>query len=90
MFVGRVEMVDPSTSKAIQNGRVVLVPGDTNQVAIVQEVFLLFVEKGFNERQIAGHLNARNVPSPGGVRWSEATDRHIPATEADAGLQVRV
>jgi len=81
-------ILHPGQRKAIQNGRVVLVPGDTNQVEIVQEVFLLFVEKGFNERQIAGHLNARNVPSPGGVRWSEATVRHILTNEQYAGAVV--
>ena len=65
-------ILQPGQRKAIQNGRVVLVPGDASQVEIVQEIFILFVEKGYDERQIAGHLNAKGTPSPGGVKsWSD-------------------
>lgn len=78
----------PGQRKAVQNGRVVLVPGDPAQVEVVQEIFLLFVEKGFNERQIAGRLNSRRVPSPGGVRWSETSIRHILTNQQYAGAVV--
>jgi DNA invertase Pin-like site-specific DNA recombinase len=81
-------ILQPGQRKAIQNGRVVLVPGDPVQVQIVQEIFLLFVEKGFDERQIAGHLNARQVPSPGGVRWSETGVRHILTNQQYSGAVV--
>ena len=78
----------PGQRKAIQNGRVVLVPGEPGQVEIVQEIFLLFVEKGFDERQIAGRLNARQVPSPGGIRWSETSVGHILTNQEYAGAVV--
>ena len=81
-------ILQPGQRKAIQNGRVVLVPGAASQVEVVQEIFLLFVEKRFDERQIAGHLNARGIPSPGGVRWSEASVRHILTNQQYAGAVV--
>jgi len=81
-------ILQPGQRKAIQNGRVILVPGDEKQVQTVQEIFLLFVEKSYDERQIAGHLNARGVPSPGGVRWSEGSVRHILTNQQYAGAVV--
>jgi DNA invertase Pin-like site-specific DNA recombinase len=84
----RDRILQPGQRKAIQNGRVILVPGDDNQVRIVQEIFLLFVEKGYCERQIAGNLNARGVPSPGGVKWSESSVRNILTNRQYAGAVV--
>jgi len=81
-------ILQPGQRKAIQNGRVVLVPGEESQVEAVQEIFLLFVEKGFDERQVAGHLNAKGTPSPGGVRWSEGSVRHILTNQQYAGSVV--
>ncbi|MBS3821806.1 MAG: recombinase family protein [Phycisphaerae bacterium] len=81
-------ILQPGQRKAIQNGRIVLVPGDSGQVETVQEIFVLFVEKSYDERQIAGHLNTKAVPSPGGVRWSETAVRHILTNEQYAGAVV--
>jgi len=78
----------PGQRKAIQNGRVILVPGEPAQIQIVQEIFFLFVEKGLDERQIAGQLNARGIPSPGGARWSEGSVRHILTNQQYAGCVV--
>ncbi len=81
-------ILQPGQRKAIQNGRVVLVPGEPSQVEVVQEIFVLFVEKGFDERQIAGHLNAKGIPSPGGVRWSGGSVRHVLTNQQYAGAVV--
>lgn len=81
-------ILQPGQRKAIQNGRVVLVPGEPSHVEIVQEIFILFVEKGFDERQIAGHMNAKHVPSPGGVQWSSSSVRHILTNQQYAGAVV--
>jgi hypothetical protein len=67
---------------------VILVPGESSQVKIVQEIFLLFVERSLDERQIAGQLNTRGVPYPGGVQWSAATVREILSDEQYAGSVV--
>jgi hypothetical protein len=37
------------------------------------EIFGLFVEKRLDERQIAGVLNQRGLPSPGKRYWSDAS-----------------
>lgn len=81
-------ILQPGQRKAIQNGRVILVPGDPNQVKTVQEIFVLFVEKGLDEKQIAGQLNSRGIPSPGGVRWSDGSIGSILADEQYAGSLV--
>ena len=81
-------ILQPGQRKAIQNGRVILVPGDPKHVETIQEIFLLFVEKGFDERQIAGQLNSRAIPSPGGVRWGQGSVRHILANQEYAGCVV--
>lgn len=81
-------ILQPGQRKAIQNGRVILVPGEPSQVQVVQEIFLLFVQKGFDERQIAGQLNARGIPSPGGVLWSNASVRSILIDDQYAGSVV--
>ena len=81
-------ILQPGQRKAIQNGRVILVPGEKSQVQVVQEIFFLFVEKGFDERQIAGHLNSRGIPSPGGVLWSGPSVRSILVDDQYAGAVV--
>lgn len=81
-------ILQPGQRKAIQNGRVILVPGEPTQINVVQEIFVLFTEKGFAERQIAGHLNSRGIPSPGGVQWSESSVRHILTNQQYAGAVV--
>jgi len=81
-------ILQPGQRKAIQNGRVILVPGDAGHVEVVQEIFVLFVEKGFDERQIAGRLNAKGTPSPGGVQWKASSVRHILTNEQYAGAVV--
>lgn len=78
----------PGQRKAIQNGRVILVPGNTEHVGVVQEVFVLFVERKLDERQIAGVLNQRGILSPAGRQWSEVTVRHILTNQQYAGAVV--
>ena len=81
-------ILQPGQRKAIQNGRVILVPGDAEHVAIVQEIFIMFVEKKLDERQIAGVLNQRRLLSPGGRQWGEATVRHVLTNQQYAGAVV--
>ncbi len=81
-------ILQPGQRKAIQNGRVVLVPGEPEHVNVVHEVFVLFVERRLNERQIAGQLNDRGITSPGGRRWSEVSVRHILTNRQYTGAVV--
>jgi len=63
--------LSPGEKKSIANWRVKLAPGDEAQVAVILEIFLLFVNEGLDERQIAGILSTRGVVSPGGRGWSQ-------------------
>ena len=81
-------ILNPGQRKAIQNGRVVLQPGDPAEVAIIQEIFKLFVEEDYSENQIAGYLNTRGVPSPRGGQWQSGSIHHILTDEQYAGSVV--
>jgi len=84
----RDRVLDPGQRKGLQNGRTILEPGDQVMQAIIHEIFELFVEKDYSERQIAGHLNSKGIPSPGGVVWSPGTIRKILGDEQYAGSVV--
>ena len=84
----RDRVLDPGQRKGLQNGRTILEPGDMAQVAVVKEIFQLFVEKEYSEKQIAGHLNNQGIPSPGGVLWTPGTIRNILGDEQYAGSVV--
>ena len=47
--------------KSIQTDRVTLVPGPAEEIAIVREIFLAFVDERKSETEIAGVLNARGI-----------------------------
>lgn len=81
-------VLNPGQRKAIQNGRVVLQPGDPGEVAIIREIFHLFVDENYSEMQIAGYLNSKNVPSPKGVQWQSGSIHHILTDEQYAGSVV--
>jgi DNA invertase Pin-like site-specific DNA recombinase len=81
-------ILQPGQRKAIQNGRVVLVPGNPDHIGIVQEIFMFFVERKLDERQIAGVLNQRDILSPGGRQWSAASIRNVLINQQYAGAVV--
>jgi len=84
----RDRVLDPGQRKGLQNGRTILEPGDPVMQAIIHEIFELFVEKDYSEKQIAGHLNSKGIPSPGGVFWSPGAIRKILGDEQYAGSVV--
>lgn len=84
----RDRVLQPGQRKAIQNGRVILEPGEENQIAIINEIYLLFTQSDCSESQIAGMLNQRGVTSPGGVRWSSTSVHGILSNEQYAGSVV--
>ena len=78
----------PGEKKGVANWRVKLTPGDEIQVAVVQEIFVRFADEGLDERQIAGMLSARGVPSPGGRVWSAGMIGKILRDQQYAGAAV--
>jgi DNA invertase Pin-like site-specific DNA recombinase len=82
------KVLEPGERKSIQDWRVQLAPGESQQVEVVQEIFHQFAESGLDERQIAGRLNQRGVSSPGGGQWSPAGVRRILTNRTYAGAVV--
>lgn len=59
--------------KAFQTDRVVLMAGPTEEVAVVNRIFRMFVLDGAGEQRIARELNAEGLASPSGGVWLRRT-----------------
>jgi hypothetical protein len=68
--------------------RVVLVPGPDDEVAIVREVYRLFVESGRTEREIADELNERGVATDLARPWSRGSVHQLLINEKYIGNNV--
>lgn len=74
--------------KSIATDRVILVPGPTDEVAIVQEIYHLFADEGWSETRIAVELNRRGIPTDRGRLWTRGTVHQILINEKYAGNNV--
>ena len=74
--------------KSIATDRVILVPGPTDEVQIVQEVYERFVNGGQSEFEIAGLLNARGILSDLGRPWTRGTIHQLLIDEKYIGNNV--
>lgn len=74
--------------KSIATDRVILVPGPDEEIAIVREVYLRFVEKGESETEIALDLNARGVRTDLGREWTRGTVHQLLINEKYVGNNV--
>ncbi len=74
--------------KSIQTDRVTLVPGPNNEIAIVREIFLAFVEDCKSETEIAEALNARGILTDLGRAWTRGTVHQILINEKYIGNNV--
>src|SRR5205085_10881613 len=63
--------------KSIQTDRVILVPGPSNEVAVVQEMYAMFVHESKTEREIAGILNARGIKTDLDRDWTRGTVHEV-------------
>ncbi len=57
-----------------------LVPSDPVRVAVVQEIFRLYVREGLGFRTVAARLNEKGVPSPRNGQWSRMHSEHWAMT----------
>ncbi|SCZ51340.1 Site-specific DNA recombinase [Epibacterium ulvae] len=71
--------------KSIQTDRVTLVPGPADEVAIVNQIFLRFVNDGWSEAEIASDLNRRGIRTDLDRDWSPAVVRQILTNEKYIG-----
>ena len=66
-------LLENGHAKHLHTDRVVLVPGPSNEVALVREIFDMFVEQHIGGSNIARQLNARGIRNAWGKRWSTNT-----------------
>ncbi|MBX3574479.1 MAG: recombinase family protein [Mesorhizobium sp.] len=74
--------------KSIATDRVVLVPGPSEEVAIVRQIYKWFLNDELVERQIAERLNERGVLSDFGRPWTRGTVHQILINEKYIGNNV--
>lgn len=75
--------------KAMQNERVILVPGPADEVNIIRQVFRSFIDDGDNYQQIADRLNAqRIIPSSGLHFWTRHQVKGILSNEKYLGTML--
>ncbi len=63
--------------KSIATDRVTLVPGPTNEIEQVQEIYRLFTIEGLSLNAIARNLNHRKIRSPQSATWTHSVVRTI-------------
>jgi DNA invertase Pin-like site-specific DNA recombinase len=74
--------------KSLQTDRVILVPGPEHEVAVVRRIYRMFVERGFNEREIAAQLNAEGSLTDLGRPWTRGTVHQVLTNEKYIGNNV--
>lgn len=71
--------------KSLQTDRVVLRPGPSLEVQVVQRIYTWFIEDGMSEREIAARLNALGVVSENGAAWTRGLVHGVLTNEKYIG-----
>jgi DNA invertase Pin-like site-specific DNA recombinase len=79
--------LSPGELKNLRTDRVLLVPGEIEEVRTVQEIYRQLIEDKKSPREIMHDLNKRNVPNPNG-KWSLGLIRRILTDPKYAGYSV--
>ena len=74
--------------KSIQQDRVVLAPGPTEEVATVRWIYEAFVNQGRLESEIAAALNAKGIQTDFGREWNRGTVHQILTNEKYIGNNI--
>jgi DNA invertase Pin-like site-specific DNA recombinase len=74
--------------KSLQTDRVVLTPGPLEEIEHVQNIYLMFVEEGKSESEIAAELNRRGILSDLGRPWTRASIHQILTNEKYIGNNI--
>jgi len=74
--------------KAIANERIILTPGEVEEIEAIRTIFRAFTEEQLHETHIATKLNRKNITSPSGAQWTENSIRMILKNEIYMGSQV--
>jgi len=74
--------------KSLQTDRVILVPGPTEERAVVRRIYRLFVDEGRTEREIADELNRFQILSERGRPWTRGMIHQVLINEKYIGNNV--
>jgi DNA invertase Pin-like site-specific DNA recombinase len=74
--------------KSLQTDRVVLIPGPDDEIEHVNSIYLMFVEEGKSEREIALALNQRGILSDLDRPWTRASIHQILTNEKYIGNNI--
>lgn len=83
-----IQKLERFESKNIRSHRLILIPGPRNEVAVVREIFSLFVDKRLPKAEIVRRLNRRGVANGFGRQWKEQTLSALLINEAYVGHNV--
>lgn len=84
----RKGLLSSGEQKSIQTDRVILVPGPPNEVAVIREIYRLFIKQAVNESAIADLLNKRGDKRDGTHSWTRATVHEVLTNEKYIGNNV--
>lgn len=74
--------------KAVQAGRVVLVPGDDEELACIQNIYEMFLDQDLSMTEIARRLNERGSLYSDGSGWTRPRVHMVLTSEKYAGVNV--
>jgi DNA invertase Pin-like site-specific DNA recombinase len=80
--------LEPGEQKSLQTDRVVLVPGPTEERAVVRRIYRLFVQDLRSEREIAEELTRAGLTAEGGRPWTRGIVHEILTNEKYVGHNV--
>jgi DNA invertase Pin-like site-specific DNA recombinase len=78
----------PGEQKSLQTDRVVLVPGPTEERAVVRRIYRLFVHEGHTEGEIAAELGGSGIPGERGRPWTRGMIHQVLTNEKYVGNNV--
>jgi DNA invertase Pin-like site-specific DNA recombinase len=68
--------------------KVLLMPGNENEIAVIRTIFDLHFRQGWGGKRIADHLNRQSIPSPCGKQWSQRQVEVLYNNEVYTGRSV--
>ncbi|MFC3052301.1 recombinase family protein [Kordiimonas pumila] len=78
----------PGEHKSLQTDRVILVPGPSEEVEVVNKMFQWLLTRGVSITEIANRLNERGIKTNQGKNWTYATVRQVLTNEKYIGNNV--
>lgn len=82
-----IQRLEPGQTKALNNQRVVWAVGDSQEIAVIREIFRWYAFDGMTIPEIARVLNEKGVPSTGSS-WTPLRVRNVLKNELLVGVHV--